>query len=68
MNNELHTLCHSNTDLEKVPVDRGADQHDQIFDLEHSNWIAVGVEHVFIRDSVLSGTFKNHRIHIINLP
>lgn len=68
MNNELHTLSHSNTNFKEVPVNSGTDQHDQILDLEHSNWIAVGVEYVFIGDSVLSSTLKNHRIHTINLP
>lgn len=50
MNDEFQTLRHYNTDFEKVPIGGGPDQHGQVLDFKHSNWIAVGVEHDFVGD------------------
>jgi hypothetical protein len=57
----------ANADLEEAPGLICTDQHDQVIHGEHSDRMAVGVEHVQIADPVLAGTLQYHGIHDINL-
>lgn len=46
----------------------GANEHGEVIEVEHSNWVSVGVQHVVIGDLVLAGGTHDHRIHTVNLP
>ena len=57
------------TDLEEPRRFIGADEHDQIIEFEHSNGIALGVDHVLVADGgVPSSARKNHGLHHLKLP
>ena len=51
----------------KAPCFVGADQHDEIVEIEGSGRIAVGMEHVVVTDPVFAGARQDHRVHGINL-
>ncbi len=68
MNDELDTLTDNDTDLEQRRVDSSADQHGEIIDLEHSDGIAVGMEHVVIGDPVFPCASRITGSIPVNLP
>ena len=67
MNDEFDPFSGGDADLEHSSRFVSSDQHDEIVELEHSDRISLGVQHVVIGDPVLAGTRHNHRIHIIKL-
>ena len=67
MNDELDTLSGCDTDFEHPPGTVGADEHVEIVEVEHSNRVSVGVEHVGICDPVSACARHDHGIHNINL-
>ena len=48
MNDELDTFGVGDDDLEHSPGGVGADEHVEIIEVEHSDRVAVGVEHVVV--------------------
>ncbi len=67
MDDELDTFCRRDADLEHPPGLIGADQHDQVVDVEDPDRVALGVEHVVVGDPVFAGACQDHGIHAINL-
>lgn len=63
MHDELDSVAHRDTDLEHSAAVIGTDQHRQTVEVEDSDGVSVGVEHVVISDPVLSSACQNHRIH-----
>jgi hypothetical protein len=68
VNDELNSFGSDNTDFKESGCSVRADEHGEIIKHEHSDWIAVGVQNVFVVDTVLTSTVENHGIHPINLP
>jgi hypothetical protein len=68
VDDELHAFSRRHSDLEQAPRLVGADQHDEIVEIEDSDWVAVGVEHVIVIDPVVAGACQDHGIHAVNLP
>ncbi len=68
MDDELDSLTDRDADLEHPAAVIGADQHGETIEVEDSDRVAVGVEHVGIGHPVLSSTRQNHGIHPIKLP
>jgi hypothetical protein len=68
MDDELDSVTNSYPNLEQPTTEAGADQHRQAVEVEDSDGVSVGVEHVFVWDPVLSSARKNHGIHCIKLP
>ena len=50
-------------DLQEAPGVVGADEHFEIFNIESSHWVSVGVEDGSIRDPVSSGAPEDHGVH-----
>lgn len=67
MRNELHAFTGDHAYLEEPSGFVGSDQHDEVVQLEDSDGVAIGVEHVSITDPVFAGACQDHRIHAINL-
>jgi hypothetical protein len=63
MDDELDAFCCSDADFEH-PSCVSSNQHHEIVQLEHSDRVSEGVEHVIVRDPVFAGTRHNHRIHV----
>lgn len=68
VNDEVDGLRVGNTDLEEAGCAVRADEHGEVFEVEHSNWVAVRVKHVVVFDPVLPGARQNHRVHEPKLP
>ena len=68
MNDELDALSGCDADLEDAAGGVGADEHDQVVEVEDSDRVSVGVEHVVIGDPVLACTRHDHGIHDVKLP
>lgn len=68
MDDELDSAADRDSDFEHSAAAIGADQHGETVEVEDSNRVAVGVEHVVVGDPVLSSARQNHRIHFIKLP
>jgi len=60
MNDELDSVTDRDADFEHPAGDVGADQHGESIEVEDSDWVAVGVEHVGVGDPVLSSACQNH--------
>jgi hypothetical protein len=54
VNNELDPLGLGHTDLQQAGGGVGADEHGEVVEVEHSDRVAVGVEHVVVCDPVLA--------------
>jgi len=48
VNDELDFFCLGDTDFEHASIDSSADEHDEVVEIEHSDRVAVGVEHVIV--------------------
>ena len=68
MNDELDAVTDRNSDFEHPAAVIGTDQHGESIEVEDSDGVAVGVEHVGVGDPVLSSARQNHWIHPIKLP
>lgn len=68
MNDELDSVTDRDSDFEHPAAVISADQHGESVEVEDSDRVAVGVEHVGVGDPVLSSARQNHRIHPIKLP
>ena len=68
MNDELDSVTDRNPNFEHPAAVIGTDQHGEAVEVEDSDRVAVGVEHVGVGDPVLSSARQNHRIHSIKLP
>lgn len=55
MDDELHAFFCDDSDLGQAPGPVGADQHDETIEIEDSDWVAVGVEHVTVTDPLFAG-------------
>ena len=67
MDNELDAFAFGNSDLENTTVLICADQHQYVAEIEHTDWVPIGMQHVLILDPVLAGTIQNHGIHAVKL-
>ncbi len=67
MDDELDTFGCGNSDLEESPDCVGSHEHDEIIEVEHTDWVSVGVQHVVVEDTVPAGARQDHGIHIIKL-
>ncbi len=67
MDDELDTPALGDADLEKTTALIGTDQHREITDAEHTDWILIGVQNVFIFDPVVAAAVQDHGIHSIKL-
>jgi hypothetical protein len=54
MNDELDAIGCGNTNLQDECCVVWADQHDEVIELEYSDWVAVGVEHVVVVDPMFT--------------
>lgn len=63
MNDELDTFSRREADLEKLAGLVGADQHREFVEREHSERVAVRVQHVVVGDSVLASARQDDGIH-----
>jgi hypothetical protein len=52
--NELDPLGLSDSDLEEAGGVVGTDQHLEVTEVEHSDGVSVGVQHVVVGDSMLA--------------
>jgi len=68
VDDELDSVTDCDADFKHPAAVIGADQHGESVEVEDSDRVVVGVEHVGIRDPVLSSALQNHRIHPIKLP
>ena len=68
MHDEIDALGGGNTDLEQPRRLVGTDQHRETVEFEHSDWVAVGVEHLFVGDPVLPRARQDDRSTGIKLP
>ena len=57
----------ADTDLDQRPRRAGADQHDEIIELEHADRMEVGVKHVAVCRPVAACAGKDLRLHDINI-
>ena len=64
MDDELDSVTDRDSDLEHPSAVIGADQHGESIKVEDSDRVAVGVEHVGVRDPVLSSARQNHPIKL----
>jgi len=53
VNDEIDAVCVCNTDFEQIGRLIWADQHGEVVDLEHPDWVSVCVQHVFVCDPCL---------------
>lgn len=68
MNDELHAVADGHTDLEQVTSVVGTYKHGQAVQVEDTDGMAIGVEHLDVGDPMLACTRKNDRIHAIKIP
>ncbi len=68
MDDELDPVTDRYSDFEHPAAVIGADQHGESVEVEDSDRVAVGMEHVGVGDPVLSSAHQNHRIHPVKLP
>lgn len=68
VDDELHAFSCGDSDLDQAPRLVGAEQHDEIVEIEDPDWVAVGVEHVIATDLVFAGACQDHGIQTIKLP
>jgi hypothetical protein len=66
MDDEVDAFGGCYADLEQASRTIRADQHREVVQLEHADWVAVGVEHVVIGNPVLPGACQDCRIHSIS--
>ncbi|HUU60911.1 MAG TPA: hypothetical protein VMX37_00765 [Acidimicrobiia bacterium] len=68
MHDEVDTFTSGHADSEQTACLVGADEHDEAFDIEHSDRVAVGRQHVVVADPVPACARQDRRIRLINLP
>jgi len=68
MNDELNAFSRGDANFEHAAGGVSADEHVEVVEIEHSDRVSVGVQHVVIGDPVLACTRHDHGIHEINLP
>jgi hypothetical protein len=68
VDDEVDSFGCGDSDLEQASGFVGSDQHDEVVEIEDSDWVAVGVEHVIVKDPVFAGARQDHGIHEFNLP
>jgi hypothetical protein len=67
VNDELDAFARCYADLKQTPGLVGADQHCEVTEAEHPDWVVIGVQHVVVTDPVFSGARQDHGIHLVNL-
>jgi hypothetical protein len=61
VDDELDTLGGGDADLEHAAGGVGTYQHVHVVEVEHSDRVSVGVEHVVVCDPVLASARQDHR-------
>jgi hypothetical protein len=67
MDNELDAFSFGNSDLKNPSVLICADQHQYVAEIEHTDRVPIGMQHVLILDPVLAGTIQSHGILTVKL-
>jgi hypothetical protein len=67
VNDEIDAFSFGHADLEGLPGLVRADEHDEVIEIECSDWVPVGVGHVGVADPAFAGALQDHGIHHINL-
>ena len=67
MDDELKTLCARDPNLQEAASLVGPDEYLQIFKVESSHGVSVGVENGWVADPMPSGAPEDHRIHTAKL-
>jgi len=63
VNDELDCVCRGDADLKQAAIDSSADEHAEIVEIEHSDWVAVGVKNVIVCDPVFACALQDNGIH-----
>jgi hypothetical protein len=67
VDDELDSVTATDPDLQKPCGPVGADQHREVIEPKYTDRVLEGVEHVVVRNAVLSGTHKDDRVPDIKL-
>jgi hypothetical protein len=67
MDDVIDAVCATHADLEQLARLARADEHHQVVEAKHTDWMSVGVKHVGVVDPVAAGTLENDRQHGINI-
>jgi len=67
VDDELDSLTIAQTDFQEPRCSVGADQHRQVVEPKHSDWVLIRMENVLIDDAVLSCAVEDDRIHAVKL-
>ena len=67
MDNELDPFTFGNSNLKNTTVLICADQHYYVAEIEHTDRVPIGMQHVLILDPMLAGTVQNHEIRTVKL-
>ena len=67
MHDEVDALSRRYPDLQQAACLISADQHDQTVDLEHSNRVLIGMQHVIVADPVSACARQDRWVHGVNL-
>ncbi len=64
MDDEVDAFGVCDPDLQEAAGLRWSDEHREVVQVEHSDWDAVRVQDVVVRDCVFPGARKNHGLHL----
>lgn len=67
MDDEVESITLRNPDLEQATLLIGSDQHQEITEVEYSDWVPVRVQGVLVSDPVIAGAVQNRGIHSVKL-
>ena len=67
MDNEGNPFTLGNTDFKHSSALICTDEHRDVAEVEHSDWIPVRMQYVLIFDPVLASTVQTHGIHAIKI-
>ena len=67
MDDEVDSVRATDADLEELARLAGADEHDEVVELQDSRGVAVGVEDVLVVHVVFACAGQDHRFHVVNL-
>ena len=67
MDNELNSLTVAEADFQEPRCSFGADQHREVVEPKHSNWMLKCMENVLINNAMFSSAVEDDWIHVIKL-